>query len=344
MKNLSFILIAFFSLLFSSCQTEENAVQNQPAGGITPNSPLAVLISRVAQHETAIDNIIDGSSCFSVQLPVTVMANNQEVVISSSAGYQQVEAILNASSSDTDFVALIFPITVIFENFQQQAVSGQTELNNILAGCASDDGFNEIRCIDFNFPVAFNTYDTLSQVATTVTINNNPELHAFITNADAADIIGIVYPVSLTLSNGQTVNVNSNSELESTITDAIDDCVDNGPGPQPDPDELFEIIIDGTWYVSYYYHNDDETSDYYGYNFTFSSNGTVTAIKNGDTYPGTWTVHEEDGAEMVDIDFDDSELGDLDDDWRVLEYDETNVRLRQDGGGDDPDRLYFTKN
>ena len=49
-------------------------------------------------------------------------------------------------------------------------------------------------------------------------------------------------------------------------------------------------IISGTWVVSsYVQRTEDKTSQFAGVIFTFSSNGTLTADKNGNMTTGTWS-------------------------------------------------------
>ncbi len=335
------IIVIFFVLaLFHSCQTEESKISMPADGQLTPNSPLSDLVFRVAQYPTAVDNILDASSCTGIGLPATVVANGQQVTITTTDDYQTVADILNASPTDVDSVSFIFPIVVITADHIAQTVNSQQEFVAILDGCISNPAFEEIQCIDFNYPIAFNTYNTATQVANLVTIMNDTELYGFLSATFAQQIVSIVYPISLTRSNNQSVVVNDNDELEAAISASIDDCTIVVPPTDP----LAELLISGSWYVSYYYHNEDETSQFAAYDFVFLDNGTISASDGSQTFIGTWNSYDEGTQQMLDIDFSDSELGDLDDDWRLIDFDANNVRLRQDGGGDDPDRLYFTRN
>ncbi len=334
-----FLLILFLFSLLISCQTEENKVTTPAGNDITAASVLCTLISRVSQYPTAIDNIIDGTSCFGVQLPVNVIVNGQPLTIYSAADYQTVEDIFGYSSTDTDSVSFVFPIVVIMEDFSQISINSQQQLNSVLASCPPSDGLDEIPCIDFVYPVTFNVYNPATQVPSVSVIDNDIEMFAFFEFIDYDNIININYPVTVIV-NGQSIVVNSNMALESAIMDSIGTC-----GDDPIPvDPLDVVLTSGTWFVSYYYHNEDDTSQFSGYDFTFHANGTVTATDGNYYYPGVWDVYLDGSQQMMNIDFSDSEMGDLDDDWRLIDFTNMNVRLRQDGGGSDPDRLYFTKN
>ena len=81
MRASQFIFLGFLSILFFSCQKEENEVIQDPTQNLNKTSPLVNLLSRVSQNATSQDNVLDNSSCFSVQLPVTVIVNGDNVVV-----------------------------------------------------------------------------------------------------------------------------------------------------------------------------------------------------------------------------------------------------------------------
>ena len=155
---------ALFALLFAGCQQEENSLAVSPSG-ITPSSPLSSLLSRVSQNATSLDNILDQSSCFSVNLPVTVIANGQQVTISDASGYGAVADIFDQSASDVDSVTFTYPISITYQNFQQQQIGSASQLQNAISQCANDDGLDELPCISIQYPVTINTYYTANQQA-----------------------------------------------------------------------------------------------------------------------------------------------------------------------------------
>lgn len=327
-----------FFLICVSCQTEQSVVNQVPGNRLVADSNLENLISRVSQNATGFDNIVDNTNCFAINLPFTVVVNQQAVYVDSAQDYQAIEGILQASSTDDDSISIQFPVTVSYADFTSAVVYNQQEFDAAAVSCGlSISTFSEISCIDFAFPITLNTYDSDNQAAGSISILSNQQLFAFIAALSVDDIVSIAYPISMIGTDGE-LTVNSNAELESAIEDAIGTCGDPISVPT-----LNAVAIDGTWIVSYYYHNQDETSQYNGYTFTFSPTGVVTAVQNGDSFNGTWQVHQQGSQLMMDIDFNNSDLGDLDDDWRVLEYSETQIRLRQDNGGSDGDRLYFSK-
>ena len=94
--NLSFVLILFALIIFTSCQDEVTEI-TQPTNEetIVANSPLASAMLRTATRDGSLDNILDGASCLTIELPVTVIVNGIEIVIDSVEDYDIIEAIFN---------------------------------------------------------------------------------------------------------------------------------------------------------------------------------------------------------------------------------------------------------
>lgn len=345
MKLNHLLNLGLVGLLLVSCQSEENEVIQDANQNLTNTSPLTTLVTRVTQNPTSGDNVLDNSSCFSVVLPVTVIVNNQQIVVNSQAEYQTVQDAINAFSNDDDIVNFVYPITIQYQNFSTQVLQNSNDLDDVIDACGEDDGFDEIDCISFNFPIVINVYDANNQLADTVSLNNNTDLYNFLENLEDNEYVAIQYPISLVNSNGQTITITNNSQLEDVIEDSIDDCDDSPSGGGGSGSNLSTIIVDGTWYVSYFFDDTDETSDYAGYNFTFNANGTSLAVKNAISLNGTWSNYMDSGDEKLEFSFDGITLDELEDDWEVIEFTSTQIRLKDISGGDgSTDYLYLTKN
>lgn len=346
MRANQFILLGFLSILFFSCQKEENEVIQDPTQNLNKTSPLVNLLSRVSQNATSQDNVLDGSSCFNVQLPVTVIVNGDNVVVQTEADYQTVQDAIDAFSDDDDIVNFIYPITIQYQNFSTQVINNSDALDDVLDDCEEDDDddFDEIDCITLNYPVVLNIYDSNNQLASTLTITNDVQFYNFIENLDDNEFIAINYPISLVDSNGNNVVVNSNSQLEEIIEESIDDCDDNSGGGGGGNANFSDVITNGTWYISYFFEDDDnETSDYIGYNFTFSTNGMITVVKASTTTTGSWSNYIDSGDDIMDLNFNDSNLDELEEYWEITEYSSTVIKLKHVSSGE-TDYLYFTKN
>jgi hypothetical protein len=119
--------------------------------------------------------------------------------------------------------------------------------------------------------------------------------------------------------------------------------------------ELQSTAQDGQWRITYYFDTDkDETDHYTGYVFTFGGDGTVSAANGSTEVTGTWSVTDSDSSDdspddSSDVDFNlffaaPPDFEELSDDWDILEYTSSRIRLIDVSGGDgSTDYLTFEK-
>ncbi len=346
MKTIQFYLLGFSILLFTSCQKESvEIIQDTAAQNITTTSPLGNLIARVSQNPTSQDNVLDHSNCFSVQLPVTVIVNNQQIVVATAADYQIVRNAISAFANDDDLINFIYPITIKYQNFETKVIQNSSQLHDAVEKCGDDnDDLGEIDCVKINYPISFKIYNASNQVASVTTINSNLELFIFLKNLPNNVLIAVNYPISVTNQNGQVVTINNNAELENVIENGISDCHSGNNGGSNNP-LLTSVITAGTWKVSYLSNNNsDHTTLYNGYNFSFNANGSSVAVKNTTNINGTWSTRLDSGKSKLVFSFAGSILDELENDWKVIEYTTTTIRLRHGGGDNSSDYLYLIKN
>jgi hypothetical protein len=108
-----------------------------------------------------------------------------------------------------------------------------------------------------------------------------------------------------------------------------------------------QTVSSGTWRVTLFTDSgNDETSDFTGFTFTFSDNGSVNAVKNGLTKNGAWSVNTSSGKFNIDLGLkvdSNKPLGELTDDWKIISTTETEIKLTDDNAGSN-EFLTFTKN
>ena len=347
MKKFSFLFLSILVSMFFSCQKEELEIVDETSNPETLNatSPLTGLVTRVTQSPTGIDNVLDNSSCFRVVLPVTVIVNGQNYLVGTQGDYQVVQDAIDAFSNDDDIVNFIYPITIQFQNAQTQVISNSDMLDDVLDDCEEEDGLDEIDCVQFVYPININIYDANNQLAQTLLIQSNSQFYNFIANLSNNQLIAFQFPIAVINSNGQTITITSNEQLLEFIDDSIDDCNSNsGGGSGGGNVDFTNVLTTGNWRITYFFEDVDETSSYNGYNFTFNANGTSVAIGN-QTINGTWSSYLDSGTQKLDITFDGITLDDIEEDWRVIEFTPTLIRLKHTSGGDGgTDYLTFTKN
>lgn len=98
-------------------------------------------------------------------------------------------------------------------------------------------------------------------------------------------------------------------------------------------------IKEGTWRVSYYWDQKDETSNFTGYAFMFGDNGVLMAHKGAAMYTGTWSQTDT----KLTLNFTDPVLSELNNDWLFSEKTNSLIKLKDDNPAQD-DQLHLAKN
>lgn len=112
-------------------------------------------------------------------------------------------------------------------------------------------------------------------------------------------------------------------------------CKKSSPGQTNVPN----ILSQGDWRITLYKDSGkDETYHFTGYVFAFA-NGTVTAVRDGNTVSGTYSTGVDDGKNKLYLNFGETEpFEELTDDWQIIEETSTKVSLR-----DAADHLTFER-
>lgn len=351
-KSYKILVFVIFTLvlLLMSCRNEElELIQPNNDEVLAANSKAATLIQRTSMKDGSVDNIIDQASCFEVKLPVTVIANGLEITITNEDGFDIVEDIFDEFDDDEDTLEIIFPITVILDDYTEIAVNSREGFGELMMRCG-DEGAedDDIECVDFKYPFNISVFNPNNEVVETVVIESDRQLYRFIQRIEENDIVRINFPISLFLSDGTEIVINSLRGLEEAIENAIDDCDEDDDYDYNDDDcdtcttDRLTDVLTGceVWQVDKLIRNEtDQAEQYIGYFFSFSENGTVTVTTGGDnTFSGTWESNGE--ANNISFVLNIPDLIDFNDTWTVHEVNlregETDVDLRK---GDD--RLRF---
>lgn len=102
----------------------------------------------------------------------------------------------------------------------------------------------------------------------------------------------------------------------------------------------------GTWRILQYSDGGtDETNQFAGYVFSFTSKGTITAVKTGSTIIGSWSKGNHGKHDKLFLDFGTtSPFNKITDDWQIIEMSHTKIRLEEVNGSKGTDILNFEKN
>lgn len=145
-----------------------------------------------------------------------------------------------------------------------------------------------------------------------------------------------------------------------TSCDNDDDGDGDGLNNQFDSTDVTSLqnaAQNGSWRITRFVDDgEDETSVFDGFVFSFGTDGSISADNGTNLFNGTWRVELDDDDDDDDMDDNDDlefyltfstsneDFDDLTEDWEVLEFSDTRIRLGDDDDDDDDDLLTFERN
>ena len=315
------LIVAF---QFSSCQKEETELiedNTQEEDTITVDSHLTDLLFRVSINDGNNDDFIDGSSCFSIKFPFSVLVNETEFNLETENNYQGIIDYILSTGSSLEDIAITYPITLLFSDYSEVIINNDIELYSYYDQCPAGED-NTIDCVQIVYPLQFFTYNSETEINEVRIVNENKELYLFIASLSATDFLTIAYPFSVLLTDGSLVEVSSNLELENLIDNCILEETD-------DIEELIDYLTLDVWYISSFIGIEDETANFCEYEFSFTSEGIVNVIQDStQLMVGTWNMINLDFETKLMLSFpNEIPFEKLNNDWSILNGNSTQFEL-----------------
>lgn len=332
---MSFILPTVLLLIFSNCQEERIEITPTPPDQvILPNSVVANFIQHITLNDGSSDNILDHSSCTSLILPVSILVNGQEILISSEDDLNFVERVLDEFDDDDDTLNFIFPITVTLTDHTQLTINNTEEFENAIAQCIEGGNDDDIECIDFKYPLTLLTFNSDNQVSDVLSIDDDQELFSFIDHLDNNLLVSIKFPITLILSNGVNIIITNNTELEDSIEAAIDDCDEDDDNNHNDDDiddsGLIAFLIDGEWRIIDLFIEQDSITSFTDLSVTFNTNNTISSTDGVVNFEGKWKTFADDESLNLKLDFDDGQFDIIEINWELTEFSNSIIKLKNE--------------
>ena len=348
-KKLS-LLVTVLLISLSSCRDGEIIdVDGSGESALKANSEVATLMQRTSSNDGSNDNILDNANCFNLKFPVTVFANGLEITVNSEADLDLVEDVFDELDDDSDEIVLNFPVIIVLSDFTEVMINNYDELDKYLDDCQGENEFDDdIECLDFVYPINAIIFNTNTELTNNITISNDEAMYHFIEDLDDDDVVTISFPISVVLSDGTMVSIDSLLELEMVIDSAKDDCDEDDDYDYNDDDcitctaQLVENIFStcNSWIVDKLEINDNDLEDLYvAFSFNFSNDGTITVQENANIFNGTWSTSGS-GMNMVVV-IDIPLLPDFNATWNLHEIHSTTTEDKVDLRLPNDNRLRF---
>ncbi len=212
--------LVYFLLLIGiiSCQEEQLLiVEEQPDEALTIDEQLRDLVVSVAAHDGSFDDVVDNSSCFSIDFPYVCTYNGHEYPMNSRQSLEP--------WNKGDVLIPVFPVTITFANHLKAEVPDAETYKNLIALCASGDLFDEIiNCVDLVYPISISTYDKVSSNFETLTLNHDKQTFETIVDFNENILVSVNYPIQIELENEVVLTIYSNDMLKNEILDIVPFC------------------------------------------------------------------------------------------------------------------------
>ncbi|ARV07023.1 hypothetical protein BTO04_10130 [Polaribacter sp. SA4-10] len=329
-----FTAIAFTAILgFTSCQSEENSQVGTNPNANSSTSPTASNYERAAKNDGSDDDFLDGNSCTELLFPLTAAVNGQSITIISKLDFSAVLNIMGEFNDDSDVVTFQFPIRVITSSHTQVTLQSQSDLDELKEACesAEEEGNDAISCVEIDFPITMLTYNVSIEQTGSVVIQSQQQLYTFMSDLQSDELFSVNYPMNVTASNGTSIQIGSDAEFQS----AISDCLQTEEEEEEAAESAVEVeaILSGSIFkVETFITGGVETAnDYADYTIEFTNDLKIVAKNQAnatlDEIEGTYTVSSEIEV-FVDISFaSNTAVSALGNDFIVSAYSDTVITL-----------------
>ncbi len=241
-RILYFNLLLAFGLIISitSCQNEPLQTANiAPENVLATDAPLVGMIRSATSNDVSNDNSLDGSDCFSIAFPVTILVAGSPMVIDNIDDLMSLSDFLDSMPEDS--VDFVYPITIVFSDYTEVVVESEEQLEDYMDACFdgdySDDDYS-YSCVNFVYPLSLSTYDLNGEFVATFEVASEWDLYdlfdEYYMSDDFLYYFALNYPVTLVYMDGTETTVYSDEELESVFMNSA--CYDDSGDDSGDDD------------------------------------------------------------------------------------------------------------
>lgn len=215
MKYMPFLMLL---LMLLGCQKEElKIVEGQDEESFINDSALTSLLVAVVSHDATFDDVVDKSSCFSIDFPYVCRYRGHAYPVTGPDDLAPFDA--------EDDLVPEFPINITFADHSKGVIPDYDTFLKMASRCANGEFYdNIINCVDIVYPVSIALYDPDTSDFRTISFQHDKETFESIVALEENTIATINYPIEIKLENDVVITINSNDILKSEILDILPFC------------------------------------------------------------------------------------------------------------------------
>lgn len=204
-------------------------------------------------------------------------------------------------------------------------IAEDSDLFSLLDRVTTDDpNATDVTCIDFIYSFTVIIYNEDIELQSSVIVNNDEEFSNVLDAVGEGQFINVSFPITSTLDDGTTLEINDKDELKA----AIDACIEEEQ--QMTIGNATATAMECVWEVQI--PEDVVYSTYIDAVFKLSGGGVVEFFYRGDVYDGTWIFYFIEDELHMNINLDTEEIvgEDWNFDWKVLSVSNATITIEND--------------
>ena len=212
MKRILFILI----FAFVGCYDDDSTlIASDNTAHIS--SKLTNSIKSITLHDASFDDIVDKSSCISLEFPYQVLVNTELQTINS------IEDIETLHEADT--IEIVYPVSAVLYNYEKHQITSFSEYDVVVNACEENFDLSPHRCLDIEYPIIVKMYNQVGNNFQTMDLNHDQDMYVFLDNLHDTDIYELEYPIIVNdHTTGSSVVISSNVDFDNIFSDTQVGC------------------------------------------------------------------------------------------------------------------------
>jgi len=171
----------------------------------------------IALHDASFDDIIDNSSCFSLEFPYQVVVNAELKTINSKADLETLH--------ENDEIEIVYPVSAVLFNYDKHQITSISGYEAVANACEQNFNLSPHRCLDFEYPVTIKMYNQVGSSFQSMNMDHDQDLYTFLDNLHETDIYEIDYPIILNdHTTGTSKSISSNADFDTIFSNTPENC------------------------------------------------------------------------------------------------------------------------